>query len=323
MGPGDFAPFECTGTNAQPRGWVSVHGSGPETTRFVRTDAAGGFKGACAGGIEIRHCDGMEFHDVGAYGQTGVEWAGAGQGVWSNVDMVAELVPGVTCGGGGALGWYDVEDTNDPSDKSLHYFFGCRVISKGGTFYAIAFDSTHAENWFYGGDILSEPSTAFNSFAVQVSAGDLRAFGATVRARPSATMATATAGAEIVSGAFHMHGGIINVDGSGSSQANLWGIRANGASSFAHTPGTAFVLKPAAAGTTKRIEEINGAQVQSPFLWPAGTTPPAPDSTDGSDLFVDTNAGASGGESHLMVRDSSCTAPGGPWRDMATGACRP
>lgn len=97
-----------------------------------------------------------------------------------------------------------------------------------------------------------------------------------------------------------MHGGIISIDGSGSAgDLDVIGIETFFGGGFAHTPGTAWALLPGAAGTATRISGTGN--VQAPFQWPAGPTPPNVVSTHGSDQFVDTAAGASGQEAHLMV----------------------
>ena len=333
VGPGDFEPFECTGNALTPsdRGWTSIHGSGREDSRFVRADQVNGYSGSCRGAITVEFCDGLSFDNLGAHGPTGALWVGGGTGNWNQVDIFAELTPQNICPGtfGSALAWYDIPLGG--SDRSVQFFFSSRIWTLGGGVWDIAFDSLNAESWLYGSDVaafrgdgdfgggwgilLNEPS-------------DMRIFGGTVRAvaKPG-SQSTEVVGASIPSGTLHMHGGIISVNGSaGTGNVNAVGIRTQSTASTSvtvHTPGTAFAVIPGGAGTATRLVKagVGNATIDSPFLWQASDSPPSADSLHGQDLFVDTNAGGAG-ESHLMVRDDTCTGTGGPWRDMATGNCR-
>lgn len=84
MGPGDFDPFESNGSlsDSVRRGWVSIKGAGSEVSRF---GGVMGLNGARKAAIDIRHCDGLEFDNLGAYGPIGASWAGAGTGKWNQV----------------------------------------------------------------------------------------------------------------------------------------------------------------------------------------------------------------------------------------------
>jgi hypothetical protein len=106
VGPGDFDPFVCDGSTEE-RGYVSVIGSGRQTSRFLRT--AGGWESfACHGAIHVVNCQEMDFSHLGATGETGILWKGGGEGTWSDVDMIGTTTSPTTCGSFGALGWYDV-----------------------------------------------------------------------------------------------------------------------------------------------------------------------------------------------------------------------
>lgn len=336
MGPGEFEPFECIGhlNDSVKQGWVSVHGSGSEASKFVRSDGAVGFSGACRGAIEINHCDGLEFDNLGAYGPTGAEWAGAGTGKWHQVDLIAETTNSNNCGVpfSGTLAWYDVPD--GASEKSLQYFFSSRIWALGGEAVNLgnfAFDSLNAESWIYGSDIASltkgSPSINASSGILLGAPADARVFGGTVRAVAlSNHNGGIIAGALVNGGTLHMHGGIISVDSRQSNVGSTYGISAGKAlngteTAFVHTPGTAFAIQSNNPANTSRLIENHGSIVQSPFLWQASDTPPAAKSLHGQDIFVDTDADGNG-QAHLMVRDNTCTGAGGPWRDMSTGACR-
>jgi len=84
---------------------------------------------------------------------------------------------------------------------------------------------------------------------------------------------------------------------------------------------TAFTVSGAGTGYARRL--AGSGELDAPFLWKASSAPPEVESLTGNDLFVDTEAGASDGEAHLMVYDAGCASElGGPWRDMVTGECR-
>lgn len=346
VGPGNFDAFECPVGG----GHVTVVGAGRDATHFLRTSggATAGFAGGCAGGIHVEGCEGLEFGNLEARGTTGVSWDGNGSSTWWNVDMIGYLDSTVeACGGGAAVfGWYDHPESPD-GVEAQHFMFGVRahaLTTEDATFTVANYgmDVVEADVWFYGGDILARPSSDSlglnQNLAVAkgglggTSPGALRVFGSTVRSELGAAVSApldppgpipGMTAVQVVKGQFHMHGGIIRADGSASTTGvDVRGIVASGASSFAHTPGTAFTIIGATGGDTRRTEQLGGGIVQSPFLWPSGDTPPSPGEVEGSGLFVDTGAGSSGNESHLMVRDNDCSGAGGPWRDMVTGGCR-
>jgi hypothetical protein len=304
---------------------VSVIGSGRQQSRFVRVGSGGEgtVNGACRGGITIENCQKMDFSQLAGVGSTGILWMGGGFATWSDVDMIGEKV-GTTCGAG-ALGWYDQPGAGG---RSLHYVFGSRAIGRSSTHLnASGFDAGDAEVWFYGGDIVAEVSgSMWNAFAVISSAdADVRLFGTTVRAQVKpGGFASDLAGAYAADGGMlHLHGGIINASADqGTGNISAWGIQAEDSGTHVHAPGTAFVVKAKGTGVATRVSTTGGAMVESPYVWPADTSPPAADAPHGSDAFVETDVGGGSNEAHLMVRDTSCTGAGGNWRDMATGACR-
>lgn len=327
VGPGSFDPFVCDGS-AQARGYVSVVGSGRQQSRFVRL-ATGpgpdGKLGACGGAIHVENCRELDFSHLTAIGETGVFWLGGGSATWSDVDMIGEPQGGFC--GLGALGWYDLPGAGG---RSLHYIFGSRVFGRGHPIAVSALDVVDAEIWFYGGDVVAEATgsgTAILAAANVTNAGDLRLFGSSVRARvePGAAVSGGFYGAWVHDGGkLHLHGAIVNASADqGSGAIDAYGIFAEDAGSMVHTPGTAFVVNAAGSGVATRVAAVGGAMVHSPFVWPASTSPPPVETLHGADAFVETDAGPSGNEAHLMVRDASCAGAGGPWRDMATGQCRP
>lgn len=328
-GPGDFDRFFCNGS-AAPRGWVTVIGSGREHTRFVNTDDVE-YASYCMGGITANACEKLNFQDLTAFGHhTGAFWVGGGSSTWSDVDMVSEGALSA-CGlaGFANLGWYDIGGANA---GAVHYFFGSRAIARGGSTTNIAFDTTSSEVWFYGGDILAEPAVdvgmASNYAVLAASAAGMHVFGSSVRTRVGAALNTAFTssfplfgsgfvGVSGNGGTFHMHGGIISVLADGSA-VNVTAIGVRGSGGLVHTPDTAFSVRGAGTGAAKRIV----GQADSPFLWPPSATAPDVQSIQGADQFVDTDAGPSGGEAHLMVYDTTCGGAGGPWRDQTDGTCR-
>jgi hypothetical protein len=335
VGPGDFDPFVCPSGG----GHVTVLGSGRDSTRFERlVDTAGLFSGGIAGAIHSEGCEELEFGNLEARGQNGVTWENGGSATWWNVDLVGVLTPAMTMYTGLVAGWYDVGPA-----VSEHFMFGTQIEARGShngsSGINVGFLASASDSWFYGGDIHAtqdyDVSNIFGNWAVgMTSLGILRVFGSSVRSDVGAAADGLFVGvgdgrpglAAVVlnlTGKFHMHGGIIRADASAAADAfDLSAITAID-SSFVHTPGTAYVvLENPAGGTATRVEALGSAQVQSPFLWPAGDTPPTPDEDHGQGMFVDTAAGSGNDESHLMVRDATCAGAGGPWRDMATGSCR-
>ena len=329
MGPGEFAPFECIGSVSSPteKGWVSVTGSGATSSKFTRADKVVSINSSCAAAIEIKHCDGSEFSNIGAYGPTGVNWAGAGTGKWNHVDMIGEITEENACPSNysGSLGWYDIAD--GASDKSLQYIFSSRIwaLDGGGSTYAqVGFNSHNSESWIYGSDIAGISGVAetlgFNMGVFILAPADVRVFGGTIRAVSSAAHeGNYFEGVRVKGGTFHMHGGIISLDSTKSSVITTTAIYVEASQSVVHTPGTAFVVKAAASSTSSRLKDTgSNSKIMSPFLWQASEIAPTRGSLHGQDMFVDTNADGTG-EAHLMVFDNTCSSK---WRDMVTGDCR-
>lgn len=337
VGPGDFEPFECPGqlSDVERKGWVSLHGAGREASRFIRNGEiktgihGSSLAGACRGAMQLEHCDGLEFSNLAAIGQTAAFWLGTGKGTWNNVDIIGEERG---CNAIVVLGWYDLDD--GASEKSLQYLFGSRVWVRSSGFWNIALDAISSEIWFYGGDIavLDVKSTSGLSDALFINEhSDVRLFGTTVRAvgADSNDATGSINGVNIQGGDFHMHGGIISLNANGSTSAlTMTGIHSNPIDSEVrvHTPDTAFALIGGTNTISNRLVQQTGTNpstVRSPFLWQPSDVPPAAGSNSlhGQDVFVDTSANGTN-QAHLMVRDDSCAGNGGPWRDMATGNCR-
>jgi len=243
-----------------------------------------------------------------------------------------------------SIGWYD-EDATCEDSKPLHYFFGSRVTALGNAAFNWGFSARCAEHWFFGGELMAKlasgESGASQTAVLVAGEGDFRLFGTAVRSNTGAAssgalyhpLASGSGGAHAVlvldGGTFHAHGSILNVSADGSSaSSDVTALGAASSATLAHTPGTAFVVKPGGGGGTGTRIADPGGKVQSPFLWPPGTSPPAAVSTQGSDAFVETDCGSGGGscssgsEPHLMLYATSCSGSGGPWFDTVTGACR-
>lgn len=321
VGPGTFDRFECDAIGAPgARGFVSVIGSGRELTEFNNpVDAVDpGLANVCPGGITVRECTGMSFLHLTASGLgAGVIWTGDGTSTWEGVDMIADNQGAPRCLST-AMAWYDVF-----SFDSLHFFWNTRFEARGaGTFVLAAFNG-RGESWVYGSDLLLKVSGAGGGgFYASVFGGaerGIRIFGSTVRAAADSTFSGLVAGlhargSAVKNSDIHMHGGIINV-----SAPFAVGVYTSSATTFIHTPDTAFNLSTVPGGTKARIIGFPGSNIQSPFLWPSSTTPPDILSQDGSDLFVKTDEGVGSNESHLYVYDTSCSPD--TWRSVTTGSC--
>lgn len=323
VGPGDFDALKCEGPM---NGWVSFQGAGRDHTRFNNTDANVTpddvtLQGACEGGVTVRHCTNLSFSDLTVQGYAGgAIWVGIGNSDWRAVDMIADSqgieVCARTPGFGLGIAWYDV----GPVNGGVHFFWSNRFVARGPAgLFLIAFDSSNGENWIYGSDILLESTgsrVAIYSMNVNVfSGGSVRMFGSTVRnISPAGTRGTARGIRVDSGGEFHMHGGIVNMLG---FDVSLVSIDAVGG--VIHTPETAFVFNGDPTAERTRISNVGSATVESPFLWPPSTSAPNIRTTDGSDMFVKTDGGASGTESVLYLSDNDCPAP--HWRSAADGSC--
>jgi hypothetical protein len=350
IGPGDWDVFVCDASSAS-RGWVTLRGSGRETTRIVRNE------NAAAGAVEVTACDSLIFQDMTIHGNyAGVNWKGdGGSSTWTNTEIVATGFGSVS-GAFGALSnlaWYDNHPSTTCAEIALHYFYSSKVVVRGGASFQTAYSAKCSEVWFYGGEITathdadSELSMG-SSVAVNVlKQGDVRVFGSAIRSNTGGADSTSfpsidsgtpgIVGVIMNEGMFHMHGGIINASAEGSSEDNdvsaLWVF--SGAT-MAHTPGTAFIAKGSGTGSSWRVRGT-ASKIQAPFLWQSGPKPPGSTtednvvlSADGQDMFVETDCGGSGGscasggsEAHLMIYNPArCTDPDSPWFDVMTGACR-
>ena len=323
IGPGEFGPFECNGGSD-----VSLRGSGREQSIL-----AGGRVG-----VSVTDCDRLSFMNIGMRGtDIGVIWIGAGRSDWSDVDIIA------TGHSGGApsitSGWFDACSTTFPAARSVHFFHGSRIKATGTTgtsTFLWAFSSACGESWFYGGDILTDVvsvNTMVETIHLNNDAGELfgelRVFGTTVRTRINAAISEGRGAHIYGGGVLHAHGSIFNtstVPGL-SADVDVVGIRV-GNNATAHTPGTAFVLKPSGTGTAQRLVLVGSGQVDSPFLWQSGSTPPAVESVDGEDIFVETdcdatgNCNGGGNETHLMIYNKAMCGSTNPWFDSTLNACR-
>ena len=320
VGPGDFDRLECTGAM---NGWVSFQGAGREHSHFVEAAPSAApdpaLALACPGGVTIKDCTNLSFSDLSARGNTrGVVVAGDGSTTWTSVDIVADDEGAPTCLLPFASGWYDVNGTG----AGLNFFWNTRIVGRGSSGIVAAFIAGSSESWIYSGDILLDVTGAATLTDVVTSGttADVRMFGTTVRGVASPATSGLIYGLR-ATGNIHMHGGIVNLTAKGDGSAGpvtLVSV-AGQAGGFVHTPETAFVL-PGHSNTTRiRITADNPQKVQSPFLWPPSQDPPPIASTDGSDMFVKTNGGASGTESVLYLFDNDCPSP--HWRSAADGSC--
>lgn len=325
IGPGSsFAAFDCplAAPPAPHNGHVTLRGSGRDRTRIARFSA--------------RDCDKLSIQDLTVADTAfAITWRGSGSSQWSNVGV------DVTPGFGFSVGWWDI-DMEPATPKAVHYWFGSKIRVHGATGLNAAFLLQSTETWFYGGEIEADLSglpggSGFNSYAASVAfAGDLRVFGSAVRSRAGSACAAGTLyGMRVLgNGMFHMHGGIINADGLSTAagcSAAINAIALEGEDNAqAHTPGTAFQVSANGTGTATRLAKSGSAHLDSPFLWPAAVNPPAIDSLNGADLFVETDCNGSaciagaGSDTHLMIYNPArCPTPTwSKWFDATSGACR-
>ncbi len=74
IGPGDFnGPFNCDSGTGPQRGWVSLKGAGPTTTRIVNLGGVG------ANAMYANNCANLQVSDLGLLSNySGVGWEGGG-----------------------------------------------------------------------------------------------------------------------------------------------------------------------------------------------------------------------------------------------------
>lgn len=309
VGPGTYGDFNCEG---MMRGFVSVEGAGRDVTRFVSDGSFYLPAGACRGGVTSLNCTNLSFRNVTAEGDAGVLWVGDGDSQWQDVDMVVDNEAGTGCGSE-AFPWYDVFSAN-----GLHFFWNTRFDATGTGGTTNAFRNNGAEIWAYGSDFFVRVAgTAYPGSPIVIetaTASGMRIFGSTVRAKVEAMASSGSVYGVRALGEFHMHGGIISLNASAHATGAVIGIWASQATAFAHTPDTAFALQ----GPTK-IRLLGPGTIESPFLWPAGATPPDILSQTGSDLFVKNNEGPNQDEARLLVYDNSCSPD--PWRRVSNDTC--
>lgn len=310
VGPGTFGDFNCEGGTM--RGFVSVEGAGRDVTRFISDGSFHSPAGACRGGVTSLGCTNLSFRNITAEGDAGVLWTGTGDSQWQDVDMSADNEDGIGCLSA-AFAWYDVF-----SAGGLHFFWNTRFEAIGTSGGTNAFRNNGAEIWAYGSDFfVRSAGVAYGgplSAIETAGAAGMRIFGSTVRGKVDASASASGVIGVKVLGEFHMHGGIISLDASAHPSGAVIGIWASQAAAFAHTPDTAFALK----GGIK-IRLLGPGAIHSPFLWPAGTTPPDILSQTGSDLFVKTDEGPGQDEARLLVYDSGCSPD--PWRRVSNDTC--
>lgn len=325
IGPGSFGPYSCTNS-----GWISLQGAGREHTIV----GAGATHGAT-----VANCQDLGFSDLTVRGdEIGVTFNGNSSSTWNNADLIGGKTSGESA--------QPVYAWLDGFGSQLHYLFGTRLIAEASHKRVAAASSGFAEVWFYGGDVVvrGTPNTPAEveayAAATLVYQADWRFFGTTIRAvlgdathmkvvLPISGIPSGFGGIFAVGGAkVHLHGSIVSVDASGADP--LTNYDALGIGSFnagmVHTPGTAFVVKAAGSG---QVVRVTGQNVQSPFLWQAGTEPPVAglDSLVGQDLYVETDCnatscsiGSNRTDPHLMIYKPDCT--NSPWFDVVRGVCR-
>ncbi len=318
VGPGKYTDFNC-----QSNGYVTIRGSGRENT-VISNSAPTNNTGAA---VKVNSCNQLAFQDLTINSDDyGIQWWNGGSSTYTNVRVA-----------GGRFGWWDYAPTGG---KSTHYWFSSKVESPGNFGEAAALFNYGAEHWFYGGEITFIPNMLGNRSGAVVlgntgnNTPDMHIFGTAIRAvAPAGTALGSPLAAVLVqNGTFHMHGGIINVDASAASDANLnaYAIfnETVGPQRAVHTNETAFLVKAKGTGLARRIAGSSG-NTGSPYLWPAGANPPpAISRKSGSDQFVENDCSVSGNcngggtETHLMIANPAKCGDIDPWFDTQVGECR-
>lgn len=341
VGPGDFSGYHCTNS-----GYTTIRGSGRGTTNLTQ--------GAGTAAVNVTNCTKLGFQDITISGSgnnaIGIEWAGAGNSTYSNVELTAD-------GGFVTAAWYDHGLNNSTCDsaeeKSEHFFYGSTITSKG-TFYNNSYYTFCAVSWFYGSELIAVGGDSTymltnSPFRVQGNGVEVQLFGSRVTSLSGDADVVynfiypgqGLVGAHVSEGArFHMHGGIISVKAQNTTEdTNVAGIVVGGANSHVHVIDTAFNPSASGGATAHRILNVDNAKVSSPFLWFSGTTPPSGNangdsiqSETGEDMFVETDCNANGDcnnagtETHIMIYNAACSTnaggDGSSWYNSTVARCR-
>lgn len=358
VGPGTFeGQFTCIQNqsfffpNTNYAGHVTFRGSGRETTTLQRTTLGG-----TQAPVVVENCENIGFENIRLFGGSyAVAWIDGGSSSWTNVDL--EAGPAVN-----AVAWIELPNPSvwcDSEVRGQHYFHGSTVtahFTAGNR--AIAYVANCGETWFYGGEVTLRGSGGTgNTKAAAINVGGrgmFQGFGTLVRAlsddATGATFNPSVSGAGLVGalvgidtsgivndggGTFHLHGGNLVANSGTTSAQDATSLYVGTSDAFAHTPGSSFVAQSGTTGTATRLTNLGTAF--SPFLWQASDDPPTSrqpnggtltQSTDGHDLFVETDCDVdgdcedSGTETHLMVYNETKCGATDPWFNVVTGRCR-
>lgn len=264
-----------------------------------------------------------------------IQWLNGGSSVWNNVFVESNA----TNAGFRSAGWYESGCTNNVTTLPLaeHYWFSSRIkVFVRGAINTVGYSTQcAAKSWFYGTEIdvvANNASSGGNNVAgVEIGAGENQFFGSSIRVWVDSALPSNVSFPRFVgvspqfygggSGKFHMHGGLIAVNASASTQA--FDVASALALDHFHAFETAYTLKPpSVGGTATRLS----SSAEAPYMWEPAIEPPNVMSVNGSDTFVETdcsNLGCqeAGLETHLHIYNAFCSAAG-PWFDTVTGRCR-
>lgn len=341
IGPGKFDVFNCSGTDNNPNGWVTLRGAGQKNTRIENLPGGDNAIVNNNGSVSVKHCTNLSFQDLTVGGDFyTIAWTGGGTSTWTNVEVdIADESKAQN------IGWYETF-CDSGAKQAVHYWFGSRITTHQDGSNRSSYFSC-GDTWFYGGEITTRVNN--RSYASNVAnpiqlvqsgnySGVIHLFGTAVRIVIPNGNSIFQQEDEVVGvflrgpgTEFHMHGGIISIDASGSSQSyDVTAVQLSGG--VAHTPDTAFVVKAAGNGTASRVKlggVANINDVQSPYLWPAGENPPTAISPkSGEDQFVENDCSVSGNcnsggfETHLMIANPAKCGAIDPWFDTQVGECR-
>ena len=274
--------------------------------------------------VSVDDCESLAFEDLtihkNSVASAAVDWSGAGDAQWTDVDVIAENGAGPQ-----NHAWLDRGD--DPLDPggcngiSEHEFRGARVVVRGATISTFAFGGHCSEVLFQGGEIRTEltpvpgtntPNPSGGFAANLFVANQFSALGTALVLDVSVVQGIVpTSGGPLklpnvlllgpngATPSFTMHGGAIDTR---SSVANLdvIGLAATGSgvSAEARTEDTAFTMDVTSAIAYRAFDDSTGSSdLNSPFFWGASENPPqstdeSPSSfasLDGLDMYVETD----------------------------------
>ncbi len=320
-GPGEFFDFRCEGAHN-----ITLRGAGRDKTILSYRS---NYRGAA---LSAANCRDMNIQDLTINGNAsiGIWWVDGGPATFHNIRV------------------------HNASQNSFDYCLGNNqpVIRWFDTSFETALASAMyagcAQHWFFSSEMEQVVRGNLNprapSQTIRIESfgglGDVRLYGSSIRT----TVAAGVSSGRVVSvynyGTFHSHGGEIVTNASlADADVDVVAVYSADAQKT-HIVETSFGLQAGGNGTATRItgferDPLSGnyglptaAQVTAPFQWGADTKPPAIQSLNGYDSFIETdcdsagNCDGNGNLTHMMIYNQAACGATDPWFNATINRCR-